>query len=275
MAYTKLFNSILHSTIWQEPPPTKIVWITMLAMCNKYGEVAASIPGLARAAGVSLEDCETALACLLAPDPYSRTKEYEGRRIEEVEGGWALLNHAKYRRMMSEEERREYNTLKQRERRERLKRERQEPNVSKNVNTCQELSMTVNDNQQCQHIQIHSTDTEADKSKDNNPPTQSKRGCVRLTAPAFDESDSDQFRFVLTEWFTHKREIGDAYRPTGWQKLLSQCRGKPIDQLRRDVDHSIASGYKGIFPAKEERNKPSARDKEIPTDVTHLKLKLL
>jgi len=34
---------------------------------------------------------------LKSPDPYSRTKQDEGRRIKEVEGGWLVLNHKKYR----------------------------------------------------------------------------------------------------------------------------------------------------------------------------------
>ena len=117
MQFTKLFSSILDSTIWQEPPQTKILWITMLAMADRNGQVHASIPGLARRAGISLQECESAIACLMAPDPYSRTKDHEGRRICVIDGGWALLNHAKYRTLLSFEERREYNRRKQAEHR--------------------------------------------------------------------------------------------------------------------------------------------------------------
>jgi len=80
----------------------------MLAMTDECGVVGASIPGLAARAGVSVESCNAAIAKFLAPDPYSRTKAFEGRRIEEIDGGWRLLNHAKYRDIMSTEERREY-----------------------------------------------------------------------------------------------------------------------------------------------------------------------
>ncbi len=34
MAYTKLFHSIVTSTIWRETDPTRIVWITMLALAE-------------------------------------------------------------------------------------------------------------------------------------------------------------------------------------------------------------------------------------------------
>lgn len=101
-SYTKLFASITKSTIWSEPMATRIVWITMLAGCNRSGEYYASVPGLARDANVSLSECEAALATLLAPDPYSRTPDNEGRRIEPIDRGWQILNHAKFDRMRSE-----------------------------------------------------------------------------------------------------------------------------------------------------------------------------
>jgi hypothetical protein len=119
MAYTKLFGSIVTSTIWQEDDKTRILWITMLALADQNGEVMASIPGLARLAGIGLADTEAALAKLLAPDPYSRTPDYEGRRIARIPGGWELLNHAKYRRLASLEEARAANAERQRRHRAR------------------------------------------------------------------------------------------------------------------------------------------------------------
>ncbi len=113
MAYTKLFSSIITSTIWIEDNPTRIVWITMLALADKNGEVQGSVPGLARLAGVSVEECDAALATFLAPDERSRTKTDEGRRIEEIDGGWLLLNHAKYRRMASLDDKKEQDALRQ------------------------------------------------------------------------------------------------------------------------------------------------------------------
>jgi hypothetical protein len=117
--YTKLFNSIVTSTIWTEDDKTRIVWITMLAIADQNGEVQASIPGLARLAAVSISDAEIAISKFLGPDPYSRTPENDGRRIAKIDGGWELLNHAKYRRMASLAEAKEANAERQRRHRER------------------------------------------------------------------------------------------------------------------------------------------------------------
>jgi len=108
MSFTKLFSSITESTVWCEDSDTRVVWITMLAMSDKNGKVWGSVPGLAKNAVVSLESCITALDKFTSPDKWSRTKEFEGRRIEKIAGGWRLLNHGKFRDMRDEEERKIY-----------------------------------------------------------------------------------------------------------------------------------------------------------------------
>lgn len=105
--YVKIFESIIHSTIWQEEPHVKVVWITLLAMADSNGEVQSSIPGLARASGVTIRQCEEAIQKFLAPDPYSRSKTAEGRRIEEIHGGWELINYREYRKLKSQEQTKE------------------------------------------------------------------------------------------------------------------------------------------------------------------------
>lgn len=123
--YVKVFGSLIHSTLWQEEPPIKVVWVTMLALADAQGEVQASIPGLAKAAGVSILQCEEALAKFLSPDPYSRSKEAEGRRIEVIDGGWELINYIKYRKLKSSEQELEGNAIRQARYRERERAKKQ------------------------------------------------------------------------------------------------------------------------------------------------------
>jgi hypothetical protein len=128
VTFTKLFSSITESTVWMESADTRLVWITMLAMADRKGRVFGSVPGLAHRARVSEEGARLALERFLSPDPDSRTKTHEGRRIEEIDGGWKLINHAKYRAIRDEEDRREYLRVKQAESRRR-KRSGPDPNV--------------------------------------------------------------------------------------------------------------------------------------------------
>lgn len=167
MAYTKLFQSILTSTIWVESDRTRIIWITMLALADKNGEVQASIPGLARVAGVPIADCEEAIARFLAPDPYSRTPDDEGRRIEKIDGGWALLNHEKYRRLASKDESKESAAERQRRKRNRDERNGHAPAesvtpchaLSRSVTPCHAPSRSVTENRD-----IADTDTDSDNT---------------------------------------------------------------------------------------------------------------
>jgi hypothetical protein len=90
-------------------------------------------------ARLSVDETVAGLEVLRAPDPYSRTKEYEGRRIEDVDGGWIVLNHAKWRAKMSLDERREYLAIKQRESRARRSK------CQQNVNKRQQMSTLSTD----------------------------------------------------------------------------------------------------------------------------------
>jgi hypothetical protein len=83
----------------------------MLSMADQLGRIHAAIPGLAHRARVSLKATEEALELFLQPDPYSRSKEHDGRRIEVIDGGWRLLNYSIYREQKDEDARREKNRI--------------------------------------------------------------------------------------------------------------------------------------------------------------------
>jgi len=174
--YTKLFNSILASTIWRSDDKTRIVWITLLAMADKDGIAEGSVPGLADLARVSIEDCEAALAELMAPDKYSRTTEYEGRRIEPVDGGWLLLNHAKYRAKMSEDDIREKNRQRQAKWREKHK-----SNASSNAES-QDVTLSNAESRQSRH-------TEADTKAETEE--QEKKKSIAQDSDSHSRKDSD------------------------------------------------------------------------------------
>lgn len=128
--YTKLFTTILDSTIWREPDHVRILWITMLAMVDKNGYVGASIPGLADRAKITIEQCTEALDRLQQPDEFSRSTNNDGRRIEAADGGWYLINYCKYRDLITLQEKRAQAAARARKYRERQK-ERDERDASR------------------------------------------------------------------------------------------------------------------------------------------------
>lgn len=119
MTYVKLFGAILDSTLWGESLATRVVWITLLAMADRDGLVAAGPAGIAHRARVSREECDAALAVLAAPDPDSKSPEMDGRRILAVDGGWQIVTYERYRDRESQGERRQKDAMRQRRKYER------------------------------------------------------------------------------------------------------------------------------------------------------------
>lgn len=118
--YNKIFTKILDSSVWLEPTPTRIVWITLLAAMDEEGFCPfAAVGNVAGRARVTLEEARVALESLEAPDKESSDQDNDGRRIERVPGGWFVLNAPKYRAIVTRVE--EKNAARERQRRHRAK----------------------------------------------------------------------------------------------------------------------------------------------------------
>lgn len=205
--YTKLFGSIITSTIWREKNETRILWITMLALKNKSGIVEGSVPGLADMARLSLDDTIEALETLRAPDQYSRTKEHEGRRIEDVEGGWLVLNHAKWREKMNADERRDYLRVKQQEHRER---------VNKSVNKRKQRS-------------TRSTHTEPDANTQSSGTSSAHAEFIEKWSADYEETFKEKYAF-------------QGGKDAKAVKALLAASGKTPDELMKMAKAAWANG---------------------------------
>lgn|SRR5262249_49110517 len=95
--FTKLDSGIIYSTLWWQSDSTLRVWIALLALADANGYVRASIPALAKICLKSDEETKQILHTFESPDPYSRIKAHEGRKIKTLEGGWLILNYRWYR----------------------------------------------------------------------------------------------------------------------------------------------------------------------------------
>jgi hypothetical protein len=118
--YVKIFGKILDSSIWLAPSDTRVVWITLLAHMDAAGFAEfASVRNLARRAGVTDKAAAAAIKALEGPDPDSSDPEFDGRRIERVQGGWMVLNALKYRELGRKETKREQTARRAKEFRDR------------------------------------------------------------------------------------------------------------------------------------------------------------
>jgi hypothetical protein len=117
MSYSKLHSSVVSSSLWSQPDPVRLLFVTLLALADQDGVVYGSKSGLSRIAVIKPEDVDRAWEILQSPDPEScdieRAPENEGRRIEKVSGGYRLLNFTYYRNLRNDDERRASNRVAQ------------------------------------------------------------------------------------------------------------------------------------------------------------------
>lgn len=111
--YGKIFAQMYEGTLASKGPWEALVTFQQLVvLANKHGEIDMTPEAIANRTTIPLKIIRKGIAVLELPDPDSRTPDEEGRRILRLNAhrswGWRLVNYEKYRRIRSEEERREY-----------------------------------------------------------------------------------------------------------------------------------------------------------------------
>lgn len=109
--YGKLFASIFEGSLYGQFDAL-VVMTALIALADKDGVIDMTPQALAARTSYPLEVVQRGLEHLAQPDPRSRSKEHEGRRIVLIDPergwGWRLVNHAKYRGIRSQDDRAEY-----------------------------------------------------------------------------------------------------------------------------------------------------------------------
>ena len=136
--YGKIFDSMYEGTLhghWQ----AIVALQQMLILCNQDGVVDMTPQAIAARTSIPLEIIEAGIKTLGEPDPYSRTRGEEGRRIvlldEHRPWGWRLVNYAKYQQIKNRAEKLEADRIRIADKRNR--------NKNNNVAECSKESQSV------------------------------------------------------------------------------------------------------------------------------------
>jgi hypothetical protein len=171
--YTKVFRAMYDGTLadnWQ----ALVTFQQLLILANDDGVVDMTIASIHRTTGIPLDILEAGIKVLEAPDHGSRTPDMEGRRISRLndhrDWGWFLVNFAKYRQMVTREEKKESD-------RQRIQAKRDAEKVSENNNVaeCRELSLVVADSRSESQVSqnvadVAHTDLDTEKRKKSSRP---------------------------------------------------------------------------------------------------------
>lgn len=124
--YGKLFEQMYDGTLATKGPWQALVTFQQfIILADKHGNVDMTPDAIARRTTIPLAIITEGITALEQPDAESRSPALEGRRIvrlsEHREWGWNVVNHGHYRKIRTDDERREYMRLYQRKRREAVK----------------------------------------------------------------------------------------------------------------------------------------------------------
>ena len=118
--FAKLFAQIFDSSI-AEDYLTRHVFMDMIVLADSEGVVDITPDAIARRTNVPEEIVLQAIVRLCQPDPKSRSKDEDGRRLLLLDShrdwGWSIVNYEHYRSVRDEESRRNYFRDKKREQR--------------------------------------------------------------------------------------------------------------------------------------------------------------
>ena len=232
--YAKLFSRIAQSSLMEEKVTTRYVFIMMLALSDRHGEVIGTDVAIARMMNVPKNDFCESLKPLLEPDLDSNSPAEEGRRIIPSENGrgYKIVNYLNYRDIKSDDEKREYMRQYMKKRRE-VARENEE-NVN-SVNQCKDLLNDV-------------THTEAEAEVDTK----------KNKKPSYD----DTFEFCKKIGLA---KIDAEYMQDKWLETGFKNNGKPIKDWQAQIRNWKRMNY---LPST--KQKPAMRSIHEPSKLRGL-----
>ncbi len=119
--FGKLFESTFEGSMIGAGPSVFALWAYVISK-TRDSEIEINPRMVALVLGDTVENVEKSINYLCAEDPNSRTPVENGRRIIKQKGFlYTVVNHAQYRKILNEDDRKEYFRDKKRESRERKK----------------------------------------------------------------------------------------------------------------------------------------------------------
>lgn len=259
IVFTKIFDQIFDSSIASDAT-VRHTFMDLLVLADSEGVVDMTLDAIARRTNVSPEMVGGAIARLCEPDPASRSKKKEGRRLIQLDShrdwGWIIVNYDHYRQVRDEEARRAYF------------REHKAAYRKKKAKLQSKLSETKTDSPTCPPkvtrriaLSTDEEDGEADKEEDGEAVQRANAEAAikpdRLKAPpkvyvVFPENlDTPKFREAWEKYIEYrKRSKFKVFLPESIREKLASLAEHGPDVAAIAIGETIGNGWQGIFPEK-------------------------
>lgn len=144
--YGKFHASAFTGSMRGSGPVVFAVWAYVVSNTNQHSVVELNPDVVAFLLGCSSSEVEQAIETLCAPDPKSRCKDNEGKRLlKEGQFQYFVPTHKHYREMKTTEEKREYNRVKKQEERQRKASVKRDVKNVNDVNTTEAYTEAQSD----------------------------------------------------------------------------------------------------------------------------------
>lgn len=164
--YGKIFESCFTGSMVGAGAPVFAVWSYIIANAKPDSMVELNPVLLSAVMGEPIERIEQAIEFLSSPDPKSRTKSNEGRRLsKEGEFLYFVPNRKHYQDLKNNDERREYNRVKKQE--SRMKKKAVKDNVNDESTKSKKVSIPVSSSS-CSSLALRDGDSKG-KSRCTQP----------------------------------------------------------------------------------------------------------
>lgn len=226
MSYAKLVPEIVLSSIWEESPEVRCVWIAMIATKDKDGNVRGNPRSLARLANVSKDAAQEALNVLQSPDPDSNNPDQEGRRIQPIPGGWHIISHDLYR----SKDFREYEAERKKAYRQKSKEFKECPGHVPDIPVSVSVSSSV---------------SKEGERREGEPKPKKPTVVLPFESTAFSEAWS--------AWREHRRKIRKPMTNRAETLALGKLPKAEAEAIRW-IDTAIEKGWQGIYEPQDNGN---------------------
>ena len=180
--YGKFHSSTFTGSMRGSGPVVFAVWAYVVSNTNQHSVIEINPDVVAFLLGCTPAEVEQAIETLCAPDPKSRCKDNDGRRLlKEGEFQYFVPTHKHYREMKTTEEKREYNRVKKQEERQR------KSNVERDVKNVKD---------------VNTSEAEAEALSDSYPESEAKADLNSISKNNNDDGKKVSFSMPSLEEFT-------------------------------------------------------------------------
>ena len=221
--YAKVFSQIFDSSI-ADNYPLRHFFMDLLVLADCDGVVGMTPTAIAARTRIPLAEVTAMLAALEQPDHESRTPDHDGRRIARLDNhrswGWCIINYDKFRKIASDEQRREKTRLR---------------------------TLKWREKSACDAPVTHGDAGDAMQKQNQNQKNKTQSAARPVVIP--ESINTPEFSAAWTKWLEHLKQKRKPATDHAQELQLQKLAALGADKAIETINHCIEKNWQGIYEA--------------------------